>query len=229
MVFRAHFVFCRYWELDIDEEKWASHFIENPSFQHIHHSVRVCVSYCHFVDYTLALRIDLVSMVVQSWKRTVVFRCSFWIFPDRILHDPSASSKLRDQMSNTTRSYFSNGAFGHFARTILHRPFSVALHCSFFTNVWCPFVARMSASCWQKDVRFGHVQKLRSNFYQFWVKLKKNEWHGKNPTKWLWKNCPWSWVPDKVEALQHGSGVFFYEHECKCLTIFGCNYQNRCE
>ena len=62
----------------------------------------------HFVDYTWALSIDLVSLVVQSWKRAVVFKCSLWKL--WIIHDPSALSKLWDQISNTTRSYFSNGA-----------------------------------------------------------------------------------------------------------------------
>ena len=102
---------------------------------------------------------------------------------------------------------------------------------AFFTTLCFPIVNRMSACCWQKDIRFGHVQKVRSNFYQFLLKLKKNEWQGKNPTKWLWKNCTWNWVPDKVEALQNGSGVlnvFFSEHERKCLTIFGWTDQNRC-
>ena len=41
----ANFGFYRYCELAIDEEKLASHFIENPSFQHIHHSVEVFVFY----------------------------------------------------------------------------------------------------------------------------------------------------------------------------------------
>ena len=72
-------------------------------------------------------------------------------------------------------------------------------------------------------------KKVRNIFYRFLLKLKKKEWQGENPTKLLWKNCAWSRVPDKVEALQNGSGVFlfFSEHECKRLTIFGCKYQNR--
>ena len=39
-------------------------------------------------------------------------------------------------MSSTTRSYFSNGALGHFARTILHFPFSVALRCFLFSPLF---------------------------------------------------------------------------------------------
>ena len=61
--------------------------------------------------------------------------------------------------------------------------------------------------------RFGHVQKLQNIFNQFWVKLNKNEWQG----KMAMENCPWNWVPDKVETLQNGPG-FFFEHECKCST-----------
>ena len=47
----AYFGFYRYCELAIDEEKLASHFIENPSFQHIHHSVEVLVFY--YIDCNL--------------------------------------------------------------------------------------------------------------------------------------------------------------------------------
>ena len=39
--------------------------------------------------------------------------------------------------------------------------------------------------------------------------MKISHWQGKNPTKSLWINCPWSWVPGKVDALQNGSRFFF--------------------
>ena len=72
--------------------------------------------------------------------------------------------------------------------------------------------------------RFGHVQKLRNIFFnQFWVKLNKNEWQG----KMAMENCPWSWVPDKVEALQNGPGFFGAWMQMFDSTIFGWTYQNR--
>ena len=159
----------------------------------------------HFVDYTWALWIDLVSLVVQSWKRAVVFKCPLWKL--WIIHDPSALSKLWDQMSNTTRSYFPMEP-PPFCSHYVALPFFSSVALLFFTSLWFQFVSRMSAYCLQKKVRFGHVQKLRNIFKIKFVKLRKNKWQGKNPTKWLWKNCPWSWVPDKVEALQNGPGVF---------------------
>ena len=92
----------------------------------------------------------------------------------------------------------------------------------FFTTLWFQFVSRMSAYCWRKDVRFGHVQKLRSIFYQFWVKLKKTS--------------------DREKTLQNGYGrialgaefrtrwklykmalEFFLEYECNCLTFLDEN------
>ena len=51
--------------------------------------------------------------------------------------------------------------------------------------------------------------KIEKPFLSILGEIEKNGWQGKNPTKRLWKNCPWSWVPDTVEALQNGPGFFF--------------------
>ena len=79
----------------------------------------------------------------------------------------------------------------------------------------CPARILLAKFAW-----FDHMQKLRNNFNKFSVKLKKNEWHGKNPTKWLWKNGLGGEFRTRWKLYKMALD-FFGEDECKCFTTFG--------
>ena len=100
----------------------------------------------------------------------------------------------------------------------------------FFTTLWFPFASRMSAYCWQKDMQFGHVQKMRSNFHQCLVKSKRTS--DRLPLQNGYEKMAlgakfrtrWKLYKMALEFL-----IFFEEHKCKFLTICWMKiYQNRC-
>ena len=116
----------------------------------------------------------------------------------------------------------------HFARTILHFPFVVALRCSFSPLFLFNLFLECQHIVWKKKGTVWPRAKIEKHFFI---------------------NFGWNWkrTSDRVKTLQNGSWKialgaefrtrwklykmaleFFLEYECNCLTIFGWKYHFFC-